>query len=183
MCNIKFRICTTRFNNKTMMENQMWRLRNNMIGNCVYGLPSLSPLKELDGVLLVLEMNNDTNRIEGIGVLENRKIHECSVYDTGNYNRYVFVGKYRFRIRHTSNKEAYASSDDEAYASIKLTEEEIIVIKMLEIALFYGYKHSKRGRGISTLPKHVYELYDFTTTIKYLCKRVLLMTIHDPLNL
>ena len=174
MCNIKFRICTTRFNNKTMMENQMWRLRNNMIGNCVYGLPSLSPLKELDGVLLVLEMNNDTNRIEGIGVLENRKIHECSVYDTGNYNRYVFVGKYRFRIRHTSNKEAYASSDDEAYASIKLTEEEIIVIKMLEIALFYGYKHSKRGRGISTLPKHVYELYDFTTTIKYLCKRVLL---------
>ena len=162
-----------------MMENQMWRLRNNMIGNCVYGLPSLSPLNGLDGVLLVLEMNNDTNRIEGIGVLENRKIHGygCSVYDTGNYNRYVFVGKYRFRIRHTSNKEAYASSDDEAYASIKLTEEEIIVIKMLEMALFYGYKHSKRGRGISILPKHVYELYDFTTTIKYLCKRVLLMTL------
>jgi hypothetical protein len=58
-----------------------------MIGNCVYGLPSLSALNALNGVLLVLEMNNDTNRIEGIGVLENRKIHECSIYDTGNYNR------------------------------------------------------------------------------------------------
>jgi hypothetical protein len=54
---------------------------------------------------------------------------------------------------------------------IKLTREEQLVIKMLELALFYGANHSKRGKGICELPKHVASLYDFKECLNQLVQR------------
>jgi hypothetical protein len=123
--------------------------------------------------MIVLEMQNDANRIAGIGLVKNSPnlpnvtiVHgsgsgsgsalKPSVYNCGNYNRFIYQGAYRIDL--LSNE-------------IELTREEQLVIKMLELALFYGPNHSKRGKGICELPKHVASLYDFKECLKQLVQR------------
>jgi hypothetical protein len=144
---------------------------------CVYGSPI--PVKHAvrgSAWMIVLEMQNDANRIAGIGLVKNSpnlpsvpiphsskggvgSTLKPSVYNCGNYNRFIYQGAYRIDL--LSN-----DTDD-----IKLTQEEQIVIKMLELALFYGPNHSKRGKGICELPKHVASMYDFKECLKQLVQR------------
>jgi hypothetical protein len=125
--------------------------------------------------MIVLEMQNDANKIAGIGLVKNSPnlpsvpvpnplnrgskgggALKPSVYNCGNYNRFIYQGAYRIDL--LSNE-------------IELTREEELVIKMLELALFYGPNHSKRGKGICELPKHVASLYDFKECLKQLVQR------------
>lgn len=131
--NEKFYIGTTRFTNDTMKENKEWREKHNWNG-CIYGLnkkmPSTVPYMAL---VFVLEMNNDTNKIEGIGVVRNfiNSDYKTCVYKSDrNYNRYIYNSAYRKDISEIKNKK---------------------VIEILELMLFYGYKHYKRGQGITTI--------------------------------
>ena len=63
----KFYIGTTRFTTSTYAENKEWRDKHNWRG-CIYGLnkkmPKTVPYMAL---VYVIEMNNDTNEIMGIG--------------------------------------------------------------------------------------------------------------------
>jgi hypothetical protein len=123
--------------------------------------------------MIVLEMQNDANKIVGIGLVKNSPnlpsvpishskggggsgLKPSSVYSYGNYNRFIYQGAYRIDL--LSNE-------------VELTREEQLVIKMLELALFYGPHHSKRGKGICELPKHVSSLYDFKECLKQLVQR------------
>jgi hypothetical protein len=116
--------------------------------------------------MIVLEMHNDINKIAGIGLVRNSPnlsqdsekgiVIKPSVYKCGNYNRFIYQGAYRIDL--LSNE-------------FELTQEEWLVIKMLELALFYGPNHSKRGKGICELPKHVSSLYDFKECLKGLVQR------------
>ena len=167
-------ICTTRFNTETLQQNCAWRRRHQKLGECVYGSPI--PMKHAvreNAWMIVLEMQNDANKIAGIGLVknspnlpnvsvpnpQNRGSNGCkkpSVYNCGNYNRFIYQGAYRIDL----------FSND-----FQLTREEELVIKMLELALFYGPNHSKRGKGICELPKHVASLYDFKECLKQLVQR------------
>ena len=145
---------------------------------CVYGSPI--PVKHAvrgSAWMIVLEMQNDANKIAGIGLVKNSpnlpgvpiphnsgskgagSALKPSVYSCGNYNRFIYQGAYRIDL--------ISNDPDE----IKLTREEQLVIKMLELALFYGPNHSKRGKGICELPKHVASLYDFKECLKQLVQR------------
>ena len=142
---------------------------------CVYGSPI--PLKHTlreNAWMIVLEMQNDANKIVGIGLVKNSPnlqgvsiphssdsngCKKPSVYNCGNYNRFIYQGAYRIDL--LSNE-------------IELTREEQLVIKMLELALFYGPDHSKRGKGICELPKHVSSLYDFKECLKQLVQRFIM---------
>lgn len=168
-------ICTTRFNSETLHQNCAWRRRHQKMHECVYGSPI--PMKHAireNAWIIVLEMQNDVNKIAGIGLVRNspnvQNEHgsnrnggnggcnglKPSVYKCGNYNRFIYQGAYRIDL--LSNE-------------IQLTQEEQIVIKILELALFYGPNHSKRGKGICELPKHVASLYDFKECLKQLVQR------------
>lgn len=169
-------ICTTRFNTETLQQNCAWRRRHQKMDQCVYGSPI--PVKNAvrgSTWMIVLEMQNDANKIVGIGLVKNSpnlpsvpiphnsgskgggsSTLKPSVYNCGNYNRYIYQGAYRIDL--LSNE-------------IELTREEQLVIKMLELALFYGANHSKRGKGICELPKHVASLYDFKECLKQLVQR------------
>ena len=62
-------IFVTRFNNITFQENKNWLKNNNKIG-CIYGSPikiSETCLPETE--IIVIEMNNSKNKIEGLGFL------------------------------------------------------------------------------------------------------------------
>jgi hypothetical protein len=88
----------------------------------------------MESIMFVLEMNNDTNKIMGIGMVRNRAIvSKISVYSNGNYNRYVYIGK--TRINRT-----------------EMSEDEERIMKVFDILCFSGNTHMKRGQGLKSFP-------------------------------
>ena len=87
----------------------------------------------------VIEMNNETNKIEGIGSI--RVYPSFSdpkmVYTNKNYNRYVYSGKYRLDrdtlVRHNP-----------------------LLIDTIEKLVFTGKTHMKRGSGLTMLSKSLF---------------------------
>ena len=138
-------ICITRFNDKTLLENTRFRQINNI--PCIYGCPvKITDTILPNAELLVIEMNNSKNRIEGIGFiikkaeLDGRKKYK--IYEDNNYNRFT-----------------YKSTSYISKTSFTTVEQEHIT--NLENLLFYTSRHCKRGHGIQLLPKHIINNKDF----------------------
>tara|TARA_Y100000741_G_scaffold96167_1_gene71447 strand:+ start:242 stop:706 length:465 start_codon:yes stop_codon:yes gene_type:complete len=130
-------ICVTRFNNETYAENKNFRDRYNI--TCIYS----TPVKITDNILpyqklIILEMNNTKNCIEGIGIIENKQFlkKKYRIYSDRNYNRYIYKSNYRIDKN-------------------EFTTYELIIIKKLEGFLFKTPYHCKRGQGIQIIPKHI----------------------------
>ena len=130
----KMVIMTSRFNNITKADNQRFREKSWPNG-CAYCTPEkVSEKISVHSVLLVLEMNNDVNKIFGVGMCANKPfINRYRVYSNDNYNRYNYVGKYRIK------REDF-NSEEEA------------VFKALDVLCFTGNEHMKRGHGIKAFP-------------------------------
>ena len=130
-----FYITTTRFNNTTFKQNERYRLNHNIEG-CIYAVPNEMPnYIPIKSKVFVLEMNNDKNKIMGIGYLYNRPyIRKHKIYQDMNYNRYSYVGKHRVD-RHD------------------MTETQIQKLSLLEEMVFKGKGHLKRGQGITSVPQ------------------------------
>ena len=128
-----FTLASTRFNNSTLEENEKYRIKTN--NPCIYCSPQrMSPKIKVDSLVFIVEMNNELNKIEGIGLIKNTVNLDkyFKVYETCNFNRYVFKGKYR------------------------IGREEIIrynsqLVEILDDILFKGKTHLKRGAGITTI--------------------------------
>jgi predicted HAD superfamily hydrolase len=83
----------------------------------------------------MIEMNNELNQIAGFGMLINkRKTDRNLIYEDRNYNRYVFKGDIR--------------ADREW-----LLTQNTSLIEKLEILIFKGKDHIKRGVGFTSIPK------------------------------
>jgi hypothetical protein len=104
-------LMTIRYNNETYQEMRDFTevASNAKRGiKCVYGCPKIvSDCVIRDSVLMVLEMNNDENRIEGIGMVRNT-VQEpfmisggsegrrtFQIHNDGNLNRFVYIGAKR----------------------------------------------------------------------------------------
>jgi hypothetical protein len=129
----------TRFNNKTWNELQTYRKQNKISGP-IYGVPRrVGPTIPLKEKLYILEMNNDTNTIMGIGLIKNfikmERYHY--IYSDGNFNRFTYSGK------------KYISREE-------FTRDEDELIEKMEERVFKGKGHLKRGQGIQKVP---YERY------------------------
>lgn len=127
-------IMTSRFNTNTWSENERYRTIHRNVG-CIYCSPDpIATVIPRESVMFVLEMNNDTNKIMGVGMVRNRPIvGKLIVYSNGNYNRYVYVGK--TRINRT-----------------EMSEDEERIMKLFDILCFSGNKHMKRGQGLKSFP-------------------------------
>ena len=130
-------ICVTRFNNNTFLENERFRANNNI--KCIYS----SPVKITNNILpneeiIILEMNNSENKIEGIGIIKNKLFlqKKYRIYSDNNYNRYVYKSNYRIDKN-------------------EFTSYEIIIIKILENLIFKSCLHCKRGHGIQIIPNYI----------------------------
>ena len=130
-------LLTSRFNNATWEENQSFRKRNQKIG-CIYCTPEpVSKQIPQDTIMFILEMNNDNNKIMGIGMVRNRAVcGKYSVYENGNYNRYVYLGK-----NHISRE--------------NMTEYEVKIMKFFDTICFTGNYHMKRGQGLRSFPLEI----------------------------
>ena len=128
-------IVTTRFTSETWRENTEWRRLHNHRG-CVYGAPRLMCSKiPMDCSVFVVEMNNTTNNIEGIGlILNNVRVDKYyKIHQDGNYNRFTFKGKYRL------DREALLQFNNQ-------------LVLILDELLFKGRSHMKRYQGITSIP-------------------------------
>ena len=67
-----YTIATTRFNNATWEENKRWREKHEWYG-CIYATP-VRISEDIPGntIVFILEMNNEENKVEGIGIIYNR---------------------------------------------------------------------------------------------------------------
>jgi hypothetical protein len=131
-------LVTTRFSNKTWEENYNYRIKNNYTG-CIYGSPQeFSPKILYDSLIFVIEMNNNTNQIEGIGLVKNRPLLDkyYLIHTEGNYNRYVYKSKY------------YLERD------IIIRNNEIL-LNTLEYIVFKEKTHLKRGSGFTTVTQNL----------------------------
>jgi hypothetical protein len=127
-------LLTARFNTTTWTENERYR-RDNPAIQSIYGSPiPLSKHIPADAVIFMLEMNNDLNRIMGIGLVRNHPItNKYFIHESGDYNRYIYTGKNRI--------------DRET-----MSEEEEKVMQIFDILCFTGNRHMKRGQGLKSFP-------------------------------
>jgi len=139
-------IATTRFNEKTYEQNVNYKKKLGQLA-CLYGTPiKIKETIPLESQVYVIEMNNSTNKIEGIGLIQNRLILDKNyrIYDDMDYNRYIYRG----------SKHLAASQITDEY--------DMRVINVLEQLLFKGERHCKRAQGITALSDWiVYNKYDF----------------------
>jgi len=129
-----YTLVTTRFNNITWESNKKYRTKYKLPG-CIYGSPQEMSPKILDNSLVfVVEMNNDTDNIEGIGLVKNRPYLDNNyiIYEDGNYNRFVYKSNYRLERD-------------------KLVNYNSVLVKVLEYILFGEKSHLKRGSGFTTI--------------------------------
>mgnify|MGYP003977272123 FL=1 len=135
-------IGTTRFDNATWSENELYRIRKKVEG-CIYGCPKrIAETIPVNSSVAIIEMNNSTNKIMGIGIIVNylRMDTNYHIYSDGNYNRYVYKSKYRIDCS-------------------EFKTNEVPLIKYLEKITFYGKTHLKRGQGITLVPQKKTEPY------------------------
>ena len=132
-----FHIGTVRFTNKAYTENLEWKTRKNHKG-CIYGLDT----KITDSVnkgeyIFVMEMNNDKNKIMGIGLIKNVTMpsYRSRIYEDEIYNKFVYKGK-----NHITRE--------------KLLEIDTNMVLFLENMLFKGAHHFKRGNGCTIVTKN-----------------------------
>jgi hypothetical protein len=152
------KIVSTRFTNNTLKENRDYRLKNGI--KCIYGSPQeFSPKILYETVLFVVEMNNEENKIEGIGLIRNHPSSDkyYNIYYDGNYNRYIYKSDY------------FVDRD----VMIRYNP---FLVKVLDYILFKEKTHLKRGTGFTTIPekllKHkICENMDILNVIKEIFMR------------
>ena len=133
-------VVTGRFNSETLISNYEYRRKRNF--NCIYCCPSkLSPKIQYNTLVFVIEMNNSTNMIEGIGLIKNKPETEkyYKVHSDGNTNRYIYIGNYFI------NRKTIQDFNPQ-------------LVQILEQVLFKGKTHSKRGSGLTIIPEKVLKL-------------------------
>lgn len=129
-------IATSRFNKDTWLENDKYRIKHQVSG-CIYGAPlEISSKIPLDSSVFIIEMNNSTNKIMGIGLIKNIVQFDkyYSIYQTGNYNRYIYKSKFRL------TREIIQSYNS-------------TIITAFDHICFKEKTHLKRGSGLTLVPE------------------------------
>ena len=128
-------VLTSRFNTETWSENEAYRNKHGTDG-CIYGCPlRISHKVGSNTLAYVLEMNNSTNLIEGVGVIRNYPNFDQPdwIYGDNNYNRYIYTGRRRM------NRDELVRYDTD-------------LVQHIETVCFTGKTHLKRGAGLTLVP-------------------------------
>ena len=137
-----FYIANTRFNNATFAENMAYRQK--VLEPVLYGSAARIYAKYSIGcTMFVFEMNNEENKIEGIGVIQNQAVHDkkYKIYSDSDYNRIIYRGKYWL------SREQLLAMDPE-------------LIDIFDKMLFKGKSHLKRQSGITVVTEKLTKKWD-----------------------
>lgn len=163
-----FYIASTRFNNDTYEENLAYRKKSGI--PVIYGTSIRIQEKYDVGILMfVIEMNNDENNIEGIGLIRNTLVYDKkhNIYINSDYNRYLYKGDYWV------SRKTILEKDEE-------------IVKICDTVLFKGKSHLKRVSGISVLTKQLFSNWDYKLSVLKEKIRVLFLkefSLNGPNNI
>lgn len=138
------RLAVTRFNKQTWKENIIYR-NSTQNNGCIYNSPRrISSLICPDIIIFVIEMNNSLNQIEGFGLIKNHIVldKKYNIYTDKNYNRFTYKSKYRIDRQEILKKNE-------------------VLVEILEMLLFLGSTHMKRGQGIQEVPEWIRKNKEF----------------------
>lgn len=152
-----FYLACTRFNNTTYAENTNYRNKHNEIA--IYGTTlKIRHIYNIGTLIFIVEMNNEQNKIEGIGLIKNLLVYDKrhKIYDNDEYNRYIYRGKYWLSRTQINN------------VNEKITE-------IFENILFKGRSHLKCRMGITIITERLFVHWDYDLQIlKNMVKNVFL---------
>lgn len=138
-----FYIASTRFNNDTYSENISYRKKSSI--PVIYGTSiRIQDKYDVGTLMFVVEMNNEENRIEGIGLIRNTLVYDKKhvIYSNSDYNRYLYKGDY-WISRNT------------------ILEKDAEIAEICDTVLFKGKSHLKRVSGISVLTAQLFTNWDY----------------------
>lgn len=149
--NTIFDIYTTRYTSDTFLQNK--RFKNNINWDGAFYSTTLQfPKNTPDKLLFILDMNNTTNKILGVGLLRNKlcKEQHYNVYTNQTFNNFIYKSSFYIPLINSEDCNQYYSNINVEW--IKFIEEEF------EARLFYGKSHSKRGGSFMRFPiKHKHD--------------------------
>ena len=152
-----FYLACTRFNNITYAENTNYRNKQNE--TAIYGTTlKIRNIYNVGTLIFIVEMNNEQNKIEGIGLIKNLLVCDKrhKIYDNDEYNRYIYRGKYwlsRSQINNVNEK----------------------IIEIFENILFKGKSHLKCRIGITIITERLFVHWDYDLQIlKNMVKNIFL---------
>ena len=153
-------IATIRFTNKTIEENVYYK-RDTCTPGVLYGVSiKIREKYPLQSFMFVLEMNNSTNQLNGIGLIRNSLIVDkaYNIYDDDNYNRFIYKG------------DLWISRET-------ILEYDLDTLCLIENILFKGKSHLKRqGGGISVIGNKLYGKWN--TEEKIIKRKIKNMFVH-----
>jgi len=164
-----FYLACTRFNNTTYQENICYRDKSGE--QVIYGSTLKIREKYSPGSLIfIAEMNNEKNRIEGIGLIKNLLVYDKrhKIYENNEYNRYIYKGKY------------WLSRE-------QINEYNPEIIEIFDNILFKGKSHLKCRIGITIITEKLfvhwrYELHFLKNMVKDLFLNHFKHNINDELK-
>jgi len=133
----------TRFTNETYQENTSYKTKNGEV--VIYGLAlKIRQIYSNGSHMYIAEMNNSTNKIEGIGLIVNQLVPKRhKIYEDNNYNRYIYKGKYWL------SREQIGAIDTS-------------ILETFDNILFKGKSHLKNRMGISILSEQLFTHWDYS---------------------
>ncbi len=150
-----FYLACTRFNTETYDENIRYRNMHKEI--VIYG--STLKIRETYSIgclIFIAEMNNDTNQIEGIGLIKNLLVYDKrhNIYCNAEYNRNIYRGNYWLSRK-------------------QIGEFDPTILEIFDTILFKGKSHLKRRMGITIITEKIfvhwiYELMELKNKVKKL---------------
>jgi hypothetical protein len=142
-----FYIASTRFNNDTYDENMCYRKAHHI--PVIYGTSiPIQNKYDLGSIIFVIEMNNEKNQIEGIGIIRNTQVTDKRhrIYSNNDYNRFIYHGEYWL------SRNQLEDFDSE-------------LVEMCDQVLFKGKSHLKRQSGISILTAQLFTNWDYSLLV------------------
>jgi hypothetical protein len=132
---IKTYIASTRFNSETIKENINYMIKNKVKGNLYGANQEISEKIPYGSSVYIVEMNNSTNKIEGIGLIKNRRMTNTKYVI---YEGFSTCNLYTYKANFRLDRETISQYNSN-------------LVVVLELILFKGYTHSKRLRGITRI--------------------------------
>jgi hypothetical protein len=143
-----------------------YKMKKNFEGS-IYNIPVYLRYTKVSVNLpiIILDMNNDLNKICGIGLIRNqyKYINTFNIYKESNYNRYTYISKYYININDEDARDMY----------IRNVNNFEKVLEILENKCFVGKGHLKRGSGFTKFPLKYFddeEIYDIKEVISNMFK-------------
>jgi hypothetical protein len=141
---------TVRFTSKTLEKKELFQAKSGR--KCIYG--SAHPIKRMTydkATLMVIEMNNDINKINGVGLIKNTEIkHQKEKYAPPA----EMAAQTQYFYKHIYTGDEWIGRED-------MREDDLKVVDLMEGLLFRGKGHCKRLTDITEFPPRFLDHIDF----------------------